>query len=142
MTGPTPDFEAFHREIRAYHDAFIDAHVRNRPEFLVQDLADDYVNVSRGELLRRTKEEILETFADYLGHTTFSEYRLLEEPTIGFSDDGSVAWSTFRLKVVGIRRMPDGSEASFDSTWGCLVLFGRRGDRWVRVAEASSRKPD
>jgi hypothetical protein len=140
--GLTPDLGALRREIREYHDTFIDAHVNNRPDFFVQDLDDEYVNVSRGELLRQTKGEILEMFTDYLADTTFSEYRLLGEPTIGFSKDGSVAWSIFRLKVAGKRTTADGSKAPVDSTWGCLVLFRRRGDRWIRIAEASNRKPD
>ncbi len=136
------EFEALRQEIRDYHDAFIDAHVSNRPEFFVQDLADDYVNVSRGELLHQTKDEILELFTDYLGNATFSEYRLLGEPTIGLSKDGSVAWSIFRLKVAGKRTMADAGDVEFDSTWGCLVLFERRGERWVRIVEASNQKPD
>ena len=136
-----PDFEALRKEIRAYHDAFIAAHVENRPGFMVQDLAGDYANVSGGEIVRQTRDEILELFTDYLGHTTFSEYRMPEEPIISFSDDGSVAWSIFRLKVSGVRKLPDGSAVSFDDMWGCLMLFRRQGDRWVRVAEASNRRP-
>jgi len=117
MTTREPgDFDVLRQEIRDYHDAFVDAHISSRPEFFVQDLADDYVNVSRGELLRQTKEEILTMFTDYLGQTVFSEYRMPEEPTIGFSDDGSVAWSVFRLKVAGARTTNDGTELSFDST--------------------------
>jgi hypothetical protein len=38
--------------------------------------------------------------------------------------------------------MADGSETPFDSTRGCLVLFERSSDRWVRIAEASNREPD
>jgi hypothetical protein len=141
-TRRKPDFDALRCEIRAYHDEFIAAHVENRPDFFVQDLAEDYVNVSRGELVRQTREEILDLFTEYLGHTTFSEYRMPEEPTIGFSGDGSVAWSIFRLQVAGVRTRPDETEAHFDDTWGCLMLFGRRDGRWVRIAEASNRKPD
>jgi hypothetical protein len=112
-----PDCDALRAEIRADHDAFIVAHVENRPEFLVQDLSEDYVNVSRGELLRPAKEEVLAMFTDYLGHTSFSEYRMPEEPRIGFSDDGSVAWSIFRLKVAGTRASSSETEAHFDDTW-------------------------
>ena len=138
----TPDFGTLRRQIREYHDAFIDAHVNDKPEFFIADLADGYVNVSRGELLRQTKDEILAMFTEYLGSATFSEYRLLGEPAIAFSDDGSVAWSTFQLRVAGRRKMADGAAAEFDATWGCLILFKRHNDRWVRVAEASNRRPD
>jgi hypothetical protein len=140
--GSPPDRDALRQELRDYHDAFIDAHVGNRPEFFVQDLAYDYVNVSRGDLLRQTRQEILDTFTDYLDSTEFSEYRLIGEPTIGLSRDGSAAWSIFQLRVAGVRTMSEGTEVRFDSTWGCLILFERRGDRWVRIAEASNHKPN
>jgi hypothetical protein len=105
--GLTPDFGALRREIREYHGTFIDAHVNNRPGFFVEGFGDEYVNVSRGELLRQTKGETLEMFTDYLANTRLSEYCLLGEPVIGFSADGSVAWSIFRLKVAGTRATAD-----------------------------------
>ena len=140
--GTIPGFGALRPEIREYYDAFIDARVNSGPDFFVRDLAHDYVNVSRGELLRQTTDEILEGFTDYVGNTKLSEHRMLSEPAIGFSKDGSVAWSIFRLKVAGRRAMADGAEGQLDSTWGCVVLLERRDDRWVRIAEASHRKPD
>jgi len=141
MSGSGRDQAELRQELLDYHQAFVDAHIDNRPAFMVQDLAEDYINVSRGDLLRQTKEEILEMFTAYLGSTTFTEYRVMEEPTLGFSKDRSVAWSIFRLKVAGTRVVEDGEDVTFDTIWGCLVLFERRGDRWVRIAEASNHKP-
>jgi len=106
--GLTPDFVPLCREICEYHDTFIAAHVNNRPGFFAEDLGDEYVNVSRGELLRQTKGEILEMFAEYFANTRSSEYRPLDEPAIGFSADGSVAWSIFQLKVAGTLTTADG----------------------------------
>ena len=103
MSGSGRDQAELRQELLDYHQAFVDAHIDNRPAFMVQDLAEDYINVSRGDLLRQTKEEILEMFTAYLGSTTFTEYRVMEEPTLGFSKDRSVAWSIFRLKVAGTR---------------------------------------
>ena len=133
-----PDIDDLRQEILERHRVFIDAHVRNRPDDLVDDLTDEFINVSRGRLLRQTRDEIRGMFADYLGHTEFAEYRLLDEPTIGFSRDASVAWSIFRLKVAGTRTRDDGSAISFDTTWGCLVLYEHRDGRWLRIAEASN----
>jgi hypothetical protein len=64
----TPDVDALRQKLLDDHDAFVDAHVNNKPDLLVENLADDYVNVSRSDLLRQTKDEIL---------TTFSEYRVM-----------------------------------------------------------------
>lgn len=141
MTNRQPDFDSMRQEILAYHEAFIDAHVNNKPEFLVQDLVDDYVNVSRGELVRATRDDLLEMATSYLGNTEFSEYSLLEDPEIGFSDDGSVAWSVFRLHVKAIWKPEGGENASYEDTWACLFLFRRHEERWMRIAEASNRIP-
>lgn len=141
MTNQRPDFERMRQEILDYHAAFIDAHVNNKPAFLIQDLDEDYVNVSRGQLVRATRDEILETFTHYLGNTEFSEYSMPEEPEIGFSDDGSVAWSIFQLHVEATWRPENAENASYEDTWACLVLFRRDGDRWIRIAEASNRVP-
>jgi len=137
-----PGFGELREGLLSFHQAFIKAHVENRPEFFIENKAEGYVNISRGELLRPTDTETLEAMTDYLGNTTFTEYRILDEPKLGFSRDGSVAWSIFQLKVAGTRRLPDGSERTFDDTWGCLFLFERRGDQWVRLAEASNLKPE
>jgi len=141
MTTREPDFERMRQEILAYHEAFIDAHVHNNPEFLVQGLVDDYVNVSRGELVRATRDEMLEMAAHYLANTEFSEYSMPEEPEIGFSDDGSVAWSLFRLHVKATWKPQDSEDVDYEDTWACLVLLRRDGDRWIRIAEASNRIP-
>jgi len=141
MTTREPDFERMRQEILAYHEAFIDAHVHNKPEFLVQGLVDDYVNVSRGELVRATRDEMLEMAAHYLANTEFSEYSMPEEPEIRFSDDASVAWSLFRLHVKATWKPQDSEDVDYEDTWACLVLFRRDGDRWIRIAEASNRIP-
>lgn len=110
--GPDPNVPR--KETRDYHDTY----VAHRSEFFIEDLADDYVNVSRGELVRQTREEILEESTDSFGNTAFSEYRLLDEPAIGFSKGGSVAWSVFRPQVAAVRTTADGAEAQFDSARG------------------------
>jgi len=141
MTRQQAKFERMRQELRTHHETFIDAHVNNKPEVLIQDLAEDYVNVSRGALMRTTKQEMLERFTSYLGSTEFSEYSMPEEPEIGFSDDGSIAWSIFRLHVAATWRQPDAEDVNYEDTWACLMLFRRAGDRWIRIAEASNRVP-
>jgi hypothetical protein len=136
-----PDFETLRQDLRALHDSFIDAHVRNRPEVLIEDLDEDYVNVSRGDLVRATKEQILEQLTQYLASTEFSEYSMLEEPRIDFSDDGTVAWSMYRLRVAATWHGPEGNDVKYEDTWACLTLFRRHGTQWRRIAEASNRSP-
>ena len=127
-------------EILDLHKALIDAHLNKDVDFFVQDLSEDYMSISRGEMLKPTKEEIKSSFSSYLNDTTFTEYRDLCEPIIGFSKDGSIAWSIVQVKVAGRRTMDDGSERYIDSTWAWITLYERQGDKWIRLLEVSNSK--
>jgi hypothetical protein len=135
-----PDDERLRSEIAGLHKALIDAHLNKDVGFFVQDLSEDYVSVSGGEIRKPSIKEIRSTVSDYLDHTTFAEYRDLCEPIIGFSQDGLLAWSIVQVKVAGKRKMGDGSERDLDFICAWITLFERQGDRWVRRAEVSSFK--
>ncbi len=134
------DNEALREELLDIHNAFINAHLEKNVDFFVQDLAEDYVFVARGEISHPTPEEIRSNMNDYLNNTEFSEYRDLQEPIIGFSKDGSLGWSIVRVKVAGKRTMDDGSERDTDFICAWITLFERRGDKWKRLGEVSSFK--
>ncbi len=127
-------------EILALHQALIDAHLNKDVDFFVRDLSEDYMSISHGEILKPTKEEIRVTYDSYLNNTEFTEYRDLCEPIIGFSQDGSIAWSIVQVKLAGKRTMDDGSERDMDSTWAWLTLYERQGDKWIRLLEVSNAK--
>ena len=93
LTGcqTSPDFETMKAELLDIHKKFIDAHLEKNIDYFVQDLAEDYVFVARGEITHPTAEEIRSNMNDYLNNTEFSEYRYTQEPIVGFSKDGSLA---------------------------------------------------
>jgi hypothetical protein len=62
----------------------------------------------------------------------------LDKPIIGFSKDGSLAWSIVKVKVAGHRNMEDGSQKEFDVTYAWITLYKRQGDRWIRTVEVST----
>ena len=117
------------------------AHLEKNIDFLASDLAKNYTFVSNGDIGTPTVKEIRAGLEDYLGNTTFSRYEYTREPIIGFSRDGSVAWSIVQLDLEGVRKLPDGSQAKLGSTWAWITLFERRNDRWLRITEVSNRKP-
>ena len=133
--------EALIAEIADYHRRSIEAHLSNRPEALIDDLHDDFVRVSWGEIQHPSRDELREMFTAYLGSTEFSHYELLSEPVIRISEDGSMAWSAAETRVAGRRTMPDGTEAGFDSIWAWINVYERRDGRWIRVGEASNSRP-
>ena len=84
-----------------------------------------------------TENEMQDSFKEYLDNTEFTEYRDLCEPIIGFSEDGSVAWSTVQVRVKG--RSEGGNEIhDMDFTCAGITLYRREDGRLVRFIEASS----
>ena len=136
----TTDFDTLKEEILALHKASIDAHLEKNIPFFTQDVSDEFTTVSRGEIYKPTKEEINAMFTNYLENTEFSEYRDLQEPIVGFSKDGSVAWTIVQVKVVGKRKMDDGTIADLDFTSSWIMLYERQGDKWDKLVNASSFK--
>jgi hypothetical protein len=133
-----PDTEALRSEILDYHKKFIDDHVNKNIDSFVEDYSEDYIFVAHGEIDHPSKEEFKTSFSDYLNSTTFSEYRDLEEPIIGFSKDGSMAWSIVKVKVAGSRKLEDDSQKDFDVTYAWITLYERRCDKWIRTVEVST----
>lgn len=133
------DFAKMKEEILALHKASIDAHLEKNIPYFTQDVSDEFISISRGEILRSTKEETHAKFTNYLENTEFSEYRDLQEPIVGFSKDGSVAWTIVQVKVAGKRKMDEEMvDLDFVSSW--IMLYERQGDKWVRTVNASSFK--
>ena len=128
------------QEILDLHKTEIDAHLNKDVDFFVQDISEDYLAVSGGEIRKPTLEETRLKFSNYLNNTVFAEYRDLCEPIIGFSKDGSLAWSIVQVKVVGRRTMDDGSERDLDFTCAWITLYERQDDKWVRLADVSTFK--
>lgn len=81
-------------------------------------------------------------FDSYLSNTTFTEYKDLREPIIGYSKDGSIAWSIVQMRVAGRSKRSDGSESEFDDIWAWITLYEREGGRWIRLGEVSSLRQD
>ena len=128
------------QEILDLHKTEIDAHLNKDVDFFVQDISEDYLAVSGGEIRKPTLEETRLKFSNYLNNTVFAEYRDLCEPIIGYSKDGSLAWSIVQVKIVGRRTMDDGSERDLDFTCAWITLYERQDDKWMRLADVSTFK--
>lgn len=139
MTPETsPDFEALRAEILALHKRSIQAHWDKDIDYFTRDVADEYLSVSNAEIRTLTSEEIEAQFRSYLHNTTFTEYKDLREPLIGFSKDGSLAWMIAQIKVAGRRVMEDGAEWDLDFTCAYIMLYARKGERWIRLGDVST----
>jgi hypothetical protein len=133
------DFEKLKQEILDHHRRTIKAHWDKDVKFLVQDLSEGFFSVTEGEIRHPGKSEVRAALKDYLTRTTFTEYRDLVEPEVGFSDDGSVAWANVQVKVSG-ERLDDGTRRPMDFVCAWLTLYRRVGDSWMRLGEVSTWK--
>jgi len=137
---PAPDFGALKQQILELHQETIEAHWKKDAGFFTENMADDYFAIQNGEIRKPTREEIAAEYQNYLRTTTFTEYRDLQPPVVGFSKDASIAWSIVQVKVAGRERDVSGTENPFDLTWAWITLYERRGGRWIWLGEASNFK--
>ena len=127
-------------QILAQHKKSIQAHWDKDVAYFTDDVAEGYLSVSNGEIHTRTIAEIEAQFTNYLDNTTFSEYEDIQEPIIRVSQDGTQAWMIAQTKVVGRRKMEDGTEVELDFICAYVMLLERRGDQWVRLGDVSTFK--
>jgi len=72
-----------------------------------------------------SKEEKRKSISNYLNEITFTEYRDLQDPIIGFSNDSSVAWSLVQVKM-SEKRVTGAIERELDFTCAWINLFKPR----------------
>ncbi|MCU0459473.1 MAG: hypothetical protein MUE37_10350 [Bacteroidales bacterium] len=132
------DKEELEAELLTLHQNLIRAHLTNDPGLSVQNLSENFASVKNGNITFPDREEILSGITDYVSNTTFSEYRDLQEPVVGLSEDGTVGWIIARVSVSGIRKLNDGTtrEVSFICSW--MTLYRRIQGSWVTEAEVST----
>lgn len=135
-----PDRAAMTAEILQLHRTLIDAHVKHDPDALFLTIAENYITVADGDVRFRAKDEFRASLGEYIRSTDFIDYQDLRAPIVGFSDDGSIAWSIVQVKVAGTRAAADGSSRPLEFTCAWITLYRRTDGGWERFAEASSFK--
>ncbi len=129
--------ERLREEILTIHRNLITAHLNNDPDHFKGATSDDFLSVARGEIMKPSRVEVEAGLKNYIETTKFTEYRDLTEPIVGFSEDGSIAWSIVQVKVTGNKK--DTSEP-IDFTCAWLTLYRRESTNWVKLAEVSTFK--
>ena len=139
--GEEINFELLHAQLEAIHQAGLQAHLEQDAAFFVQDIAEDYLSVSRGNVQQPSKTAVRAQFERYLSGITFAQYEDVQPPQIGFSADGSLAWLIAQVQAVGQQKtaVGDVADVRFVSAW--LMLFENRDGKWIRIADASTFKP-
>ncbi len=124
----------------ALHARAIRAHQEGSIDLLLEDEAEDYVLVSRGEVSRPTLADRRRMLGPYLQSATFQEYRDIETPVVKVSADGQLGWVIATVRVRGSRALPEGGIRVLDFTSAWIELYEKRDGRWLRTGNVSNFK--
>ncbi len=124
----------------ALHARAIRAHQEGSIDLLLEDEAEDYVLVSRGEVSRPTLADRRRMLGPYLQSATFQEYRDIEPPVVKVSADGQLGWVIATVRVRGSRALPEGGIRVLDFTSAWIELYEKRDGRWLRTGNVSNFK--
>lgn len=126
-------------EILAQHAQVLQAHRENSVAMMVDGAAEDYVLVTRGEVLYPTLAERAERFDEYFAITTFDRYEDTIEPLVQISEDGTLAWLIARVTVSGTQKQGD-EELPLEFTSAWIELYKKSDGRWIQVGNVSNFK--
>lgn len=127
-------------ELQRLHANVLLAHLRSDTDMLLEGFAGDYVIANRGEISRPTLEERKQQFEQYLGATTFTEYRDVVPPIVGVSDNGNLGWVIAQVEASGTQRVAGETRPiEFTSAW--IELYEKRDGTWFQVGNVSNFKP-
>lgn len=126
-------------QILALHEKILQAHRENNVDMMLQDAVDDYVLVTRGEVLHPDIQERTDRFREYFAITTFDRYEDTIDPIVKVSADGTLAWLIARVEVSGTQEAGDIEQAlDFTSAW--IELYEKRDGQWVQIGNVSNFK--
>ena len=135
------DSEQAHAEILELHRSFIEAHLAEDVSALTRPIPDDYLFVANGDVRTLNGNDVQNNFERYFDTTTFSHYKDTDEPIVGFSKDGTLAWAIVQVRVAGTTHRESGPDSPFDTQWAWITLYERRDGEWSRISDVSTNRP-
>jgi len=135
-----PSLEEVERRIREDHATILRAHLEDDLTAWMDLEADDYVEVSRGEIARPSRLEREARRRRWLESTEFSRYEDTIPPTVHVSSDGNTGWLICRVAVEGVHSQ-DGETAPVEAVWSWIELYERQGGVLKLVGNVSTQQP-
>ncbi len=136
------NMEELEKEILDLHKEMIDAHINKKVDFFTKNIADNYMQVQRGEINHPSKNEIIKGFDEYLNSTTFTKYENLQEPMVKVSKDGSLAWCIVQMKIEGEQKSENNSIRKLNFVVAWITLYEKMDNKWIRLGEVDNFKSE
>ena len=134
------DTDVIREEILEIHYKNINAHLNDDIEFFIENIGDSLLSVSHGDFTFRTKEELRTHYNDYLCNTEFIQYKDIQEPIFGCSQDGSIAWLIVRTRITGKQTIDTDSIHFFDFICAWITLYCKKENKWIKITEVDNFK--
>jgi ketosteroid isomerase-like protein len=138
---PTFDADEARTEILEMHRGFIEAHLEKDVGAITRSIPDDYLFVGNGDVETLSADDTRQMLQSYFDRTVFSHYTDTDEPIIGFSEDGTLAWAIFQVRVAGTSHRESEPDAQFDTQWAWMTLYEKRDGEWMVKADVSTNRP-
>jgi hypothetical protein len=135
-----PGQEEMEREILKLHREMIDAHIKKNTGYFTKDIADNFMQVSHGEINYPSRTELKVRFDEYLNSATFTKYEDIREPIVKVSKDGSLAWCIVQMKIEGVQKTDNDSIGKLNFVCAWITLYEKRGKKWIRLGEVDNFK--
>lgn len=127
-------------EILRMHELQKTAHLTYNAELLLGDSPETPVNIQRGNVVSRTREEDLARFRAYFSSYKFLEWEDIVPPVIKISKDGTMATKIVRKRVRGSTRNAEGKEEIEHTVFAWLEVLEKINGKWRLTTIASTEK--
>lgn len=140
-TGPA-NREADTRELLRLHAKGLRAHLESNVDLLFEGSGDEFVVVSRGEVITPNLAERKASLGPYLQQTRFSMYRDRIPPIVKVSADGTLGWVIAQVEAKGEQTTENGAVEPLEFVSAWIELYEKRNGRWIGVGNVSNFKDE
>ena len=117
------------------------AHLTYDPELLVSMLHEPVVQINRGSIFRRGRQENTERIKSYFDRVEFLEWSNIDPPEINISDDGTMAYVVVHKRVRLTYEDEAGERQEEHTVFAWLEAWEKINGRWELMAGASTDRP-
>jgi hypothetical protein len=127
-------------ELMRLHQQHQTAHLTYNAELFVETFAEKLINVQRGEVTIRTRDENRQRLKGYFSSYKFKEWKDIKPPVIKISGDGTLATVIVEKIVSGTYRNDKDETISDKTEFAWLEVWEKINGKWKVSTVASTRK--
>jgi ketosteroid isomerase-like protein len=131
----TVNFEKEKSEITKLHENMLQGFLNNDIEMLLSVYPEGSISIKGGMVGKNTREKSKQIFEETVKFATFTEATDIEEPIIGISADGSMAWAISQIKF---KVTPKETGESAERILAELRVYEKKDSKWILVAYSES----